>query len=304
MPSLDKFRPMLASPVDMAKVRWPMYASVKLDGIRATVVNGQLLSRSLKKIPSRDIYNALSKEAFNGLDGELIVGPMTSETCYRDTVSGVMAENKEGVDWAYWVFDDHSHPTATFNFRHTGLLEGIDGMGTRIRALPQMLVHNEEELNEFEAKALADGHEGVILRHPESPYKYGRSTANEGYLLKVKRFEDGEAMVLEVIEEMHNGNEAETNELGRTKRSSHQENKTGKGRMGALLVRDIKTNVEFQIGTGFNDVDRDWWWGLHKERVRTGGWHLKVVKYKHFPIGVKDKPRHPVFLGLRDSRDL
>ena len=234
---------------------------------------------------------------FEGLDGELIVGDPASPTCYRDTVSGVMAEDKVDTDWKFHVFDHvESNP---FSLRLSYAKDFLRSSFEEVVVLEQTLVHDVEALNEFEAKTLAAGHEGVILRHPESPYKFGRSTAREGYLLKVKRFVDGEAEVLEVIEEMHNGNEAQTNELGRTKRSSHQENKTGKGRMGALLVCDVQTGVEFQIGTGFNDSDKSWWW--HRRHATAPG---LVVKYKHFPIGVKDKPRHPVYLGLRDPRDM
>ena len=47
------FKPMLASPMELEHVRWPMYASVKLDGIRAVVRDGKLLSRSLKPIPNK-----------------------------------------------------------------------------------------------------------------------------------------------------------------------------------------------------------------------------------------------------------
>jgi DNA ligase-1 len=95
---------------------------------------------------------------------------------------------------------------------------------------------------------------------------------------------------------MHNGNEATTNELGRTKRSSHKGNKSGKGRMGALRVKDIHTGVEFELGTGFTDADKEWWWDDSKLGL--------TVKYKFFPVGVKDKPRHPVYLGLRSPIDL
>lgn len=294
---MSAFKPMLASPMELQHVRWPMYASVKLDGIRAVVRDGKLLSRSLKLIPNTEISAALSKRVFEGLDGELIVGDPASPTCYRDTVSGVMAVDGE-PDWKFYVFDDHTHASATFRFRLDRLTDAVDGLGQRLALLPQVLVHDIEALNEFEAKALEAGHEGVILRHPDSPYKFGRSTAREGYLLKVKRFVDGEAVVLDVIEEMHNGNVAETNELGRTKRSSHQENKVGKGRMGALLVRDLVTDVEFQIGTGFDDKEKDYWWR------RNAAAHGTIVKYKSFPIGVKDKPRHPVYLGTRDPRDM
>lgn len=29
-----------------------------------------------------------------------------------------------------------------------------------------------------------------------------------------------------------------------------------------------------------------------------------TVKYKYFEIGVKDKPRFPIFCGFRDKRDM
>jgi DNA ligase-1 len=50
----------------------------------------------------------------------------------------------------------------------------------------------------------------------------------------------------------------------------------------------VNTGVEFNIGTGFTAEDR-----AKKD------WVGLIVKYKFFPIGVKDKPRHPVYLGLR-----
>jgi len=37
-----------------------------------------------------------------------------------------------------------------------------------------------------------------MLRHPQSPYKQGRSTPKEAYLLKVKRFSDGEAVIVDL----------------------------------------------------------------------------------------------------------
>ena len=95
---------------------------------------------------------------------------------------------------------------------------------------------------------------------------------------------------------MHNGNEATTNELGRTKRSSHQAGKTGRGDLGALIVRFY--DVEFNIGTGFDDVERAEIWN-HRDRFLG-----KLAKFKYFSVGVKDAPRHPVFLGWRAGVDL
>ena len=92
-----------------------------------------------------------------------------------------------------------------------------------------------------------------------------------------------------------NGNEATINELGRTKRSSHAAGKTGRGDLGAILVRFGE--IEFSIGTGFNDAERDTVWNNQSDYLG------RLAKFKYFPIGVKEAPRHPVFLGWRDASD-
>ena len=58
---------------------------------------------------------------------------------------------------------------------------------------------NNEELIDYEQGAVEDGYEGVMLRDPSAPYKYGRSTVRKGYLLKLKRFEDSEAEVIDIV---------------------------------------------------------------------------------------------------------
>jgi len=280
---------MLACNADLDTLTYPVLASPKLDGIRASVVNGKLLSRTLKPIPNRYLYDLLSRPLLEGFDGELILGDAWSETVYRDTVSAVMRH--EGTPPVrYYVFDMWNAP---YNYgqrwhelqRITEKLTGLP-----VDLLDQALIEDRSQLDAFEEQAVNKGFEGLILRAPRSPYKFGRSTTKEGYLLKLKRFEDSEAEVIGIEEEMFNGNEAQTNELGRTKRSTAKAGLVGKGTMGALVVRDLTTGVEFNIGSGFTAADRAAPW-------RTG----TVVRYKYFPIGVKDKPRHPVFTGLRPA---
>lgn len=290
------FKPMLASPADLDALTYPIFASPKLDGIRASVVGGKLLSRTLKEIPSRHVFNQLSRDIFEGLDGELIVGEPTSPTCYRDTVSHVMAENKV-FSYTYHVFDLWNVP-GTFEARRKELEENFfvavaQQSSASLSLVPHVLLKDRAELDAYEAEQVALGHEGVMLASRHGLYKNGRATTRGGELLKVKRFEDSEAVVLGIVEEMHNGNEAERNELGRTKRSTAKEGLTGKGSMGTLHVRDWKTNVEFHIGTGFTAADRAKLWS----EPPIG----QTVKYKFFPVGVKDKPRHPVFLGFRPA---
>lgn len=287
------FKPMLASPADLTNLRFPLFASPKLDGIRAAVVDGKLLSRTLKPIPNREIFNVLSSKKLHGLDGELIVGSPTDKDVYRNTTSGVMSQTAT-PNWTFYVFDDFS-ADHEFDIRLQHVSRRVYEINQDPRVVPHVhkLVEDEDELLSFEQHCVGLGYEGLILRSLRGPYKFGRSTAREGWMLKLKRFEDSEAEVIGVEEEMHNANEAQTNELGRTKRSTAKAGLVGKGTMGALIVRDLKTGVEFNIGSGFTTADR------------TAPWKPgTVVKYKFFPVGVKDKPRHPVFLGLRDRIDL
>lgn len=57
-------KPILAGEVtDPEKIKFPVYASPKYDGIRALVVDGLLVSRTLKPIPNHYIRSMLSTPA-------------------------------------------------------------------------------------------------------------------------------------------------------------------------------------------------------------------------------------------------
>jgi DNA ligase-1 len=293
------FRCMLAKDGNLDKVTFPLAVQDKLDGIRASVVDGRLVSRKLKLIPNQEIQDALGRPEFNGLDGELIVGDPVAENCYRTTASFVMAPNKTGESWAFHVFDKWDE-TGGFTLRHARA-HAVAGNLPQFRMVPFRVVGSPDELEAIEAERLAEGHEGVIARVPSAPYKFGRSGVT-GPLLKIKRFVDFEAEVVGVYEEMHNANEAKRDALGRTERSSHKAGKVGKARLGGLILVGLPNDneqaakyegVEFRCGTGFDAADRLELWTLDL----TG----RVARIKFFPIGAKDKPRHPVFLGWRNT---
>lgn len=293
------FKPMLAVDHDPKKLVFPCFASPKLDGLRGLVHEGKLLSRSLKSIPNRHVSTLLSAVRFNGLDGELVAGSPTAPDCMQACTSFFMAQDKVRPDWAFHVFDMHDCEMLGYDIRHTRLVDRY-----QVTNCPNIVLHtrrliaDEDELMTYEAEQLALGYEGLILRKPDGHYKYGRSTVNEGLLLKVKRFSDSDFEILGFEEQMFNGNKATTNELGRTKRSSHKAGKSGKATLGAFLVRDVSTGVEFSIGTGIDDALRAEVWANRPYFLG------KFGKYKSFPIGVKLAPRHPVFLAFRDARDM
>lgn len=295
-------KPMLA--VDCGGVenlRFPLVISPKLDGVRALTTETGMYSRALKLIPNVNAQHLFRDLPFN-LDGELLAGSPTAPDVYRKTVSMVMSADKPVDGLLYHVFDVQTD--APWEERYEQLCSLADTWTCwrgAVCIVAQVTVNSLAELLEYEARWVGQGYEGLMARTPGSPYKHGRSTVREGYIVKVKRFTDGEAEVIGVTELMHNANEAKTNELGRTARSHKKAGMMPTGTMGTLVVRDTKTGVEFEIGTGFTADERLKLW-LTQSAVKLGEYGL--VKYKHFPSGAKDKPRHSVFLGWRSDIDL
>lgn len=285
--------PMLSHTItDTSAVEYPVLVSQKLDGIRCLVIDGIAVSRNLKPIRNEYVQSIIGRAEYNGLDGELIVGDPLAKDCYRTTNSGVMSKDGE-PDFTYYVFDRWDLPAKGFMDR----LAATTG-GNRILRVAHQWTYCEADLLHIEEVFLTQGAEGVMVRSLNGPYKHGRSTMKEGTLGKLKRMESSEAEILGVIELQHNLNEAVTNALGHTERSSHKENKVCGGVMGALNVKCLESGAVFQIGTGFTAEDRAWFWS-NKDTV-TG----KLVTYTHFPIGRKDLPRHPSFKGLRSPEDM
>lgn len=287
------FRPMLAAPVDFALLCYPVFASAKLDGVRAVKHGGQLISRSGKPIPNLAVQRKFANIP-EGLDGELIWGTAFHKDVYRHTVSQVMSRNVSADNVRFFVFENYTLG-GTFETRYEQLQKLELPLGVEL--LEQELIYGEHALLQLETEMLAKGYEGLILRRPSSPYKQNRSTVREGYMLKVKRFLDDEAMLVGVEELMINENAPIFDERGYQVRSSHQENLTPADTLGALICT-TKEGVRFKIGTGFTVLQRKEIW--ESAHLYTG----RLVKFKHLPHGAKDAPRHPVFLGWRDKLDM
>lgn len=293
------FRPMLAyngELPDFRELRYPVYCTPKIDGIRALKLDGKLVSRTLKAIPNDYIRTLLESSPIpDGFDGELVC-----PGGYSRTESAIMSRG--GLPpFCFRVFDWYQ-PSA----RYKPYFERVHELRQWFQLHPCDFadfvmyddVHNEEDLLAYEAACLDEGYEGVIIRAPDGPYKKGRSTLREGYMLKLKRFKDSEAVILDFIELSRNNNEQQLNELGYAERSSAKAGQHAGGTLGALVVRDPETDCEFRIGSGFTQGFRDRIW---QQRHALYG---KKVKYKYQPYGKLNAPRHPIFLGFRDEIDL
>lgn len=305
---LDKYRntqvfkaPLRATkaPADFQGVRFPCWGTPKLDGLRtltqpdASSPQGfQALSRAFKPIPNRKWKAKLEETLISKLDGE---------TWMPDTAFGLIDsaftsfEHPATDDLRYAIFDWAYDFNAPY-LKRMWALANLKLPAYCLKILPVRL-ENMRELVRYEEKCFKDNFEGIMLRSPDGIYKCGQSTFREQYLTKVKRFIDSEAKCIGSTELMHNDNEATTDNLGRTSRSSHKANLRAGGMLGNLICQTPE-GIEFRIGSGFTKQQRiDLW------KIRTT---LKgmVVTYSHQPFGVKEKPRFPKFLRFRNKVDI
>lgn len=297
------FKPMLSATCeDASTLKYPVLVSPKLDGIRCIIRGGVAVSRNLKPIPNKYIQQKL-KGLPDGLDGELIVGKPTGEDVWNRSQSGVMSADGE-PDFTYHVFDFVHETERWRNDPFDKRLAEADAVTEdfgRVDIVRHFPCTSLEELEVLEEGFVNVGYEGAMIRDPKGVYKFGRSTVKEGGLLKLKRWHDAEAIVVDMVERMHNANEATKDELGRTKRSTHKANKVGRGDMGALVCtmdqdKSLPIISTFELGTGFTDEERKTLW--------EGGAIGKVVTFKYQALTPDGLPRFPVFKGFRAAQDM
>lgn len=309
------FRPILGIAFEKLKsVKFPVIASPKIDGIRCLTIDipdgpkslSSAVCRSMKSVPNSYIYHAMGDALPPGLDGELVTytnGVLDPFYGIGGIQSKIMSYEIGKVDFRYHVFDmidlnitrgvGEDFENRIHHLKNWYELENPK----QVSIVPQVTIKTLGELEEFEARCVAEGHEGICFRTADSPYKFGRSTPREQYLVKMKRFQTSEARVISVEEEYGNDNPASLNALGYAERSSHQSHMRGKNRLGALMC-ETPAGVQFRIGTGFSEVERINHWNNKSNIIG------RIAQYKHQPHGAAEKPRIPVFLGFRDSNDM
>jgi DNA ligase-1 len=225
-----------------------------------------------------------------GFDGELIVGHFGAKDVFTQSQGGVMrVAGEPDVTWHIFDLLPNSFTGRNLQFRdRISLLEDIfkdipESWG--VVRVPHKLCYSDEGVKIFHDDCVALGYEGLVLRSPTGIYKYGRSTAKEGDFMRFCDWKRSEAKVIGYTQAETNMNEAVTNELGRTKRSTCKENMVKIESMGSLIVKDLKTGVEFNITVADPTTALAWW--ADPTLIMN-----KVVMYKYRET-VKIAPRFP-----------
>lgn len=302
-------RPMLAAREVPSKIRLPVLASFKYDGLRALDTGqGSIMSRHMKPLPNRATQEFFRCHDLMGLDGEMIVGDPTSKNengvsnVFNRTQSGVMSEDGD-PGAVFYVFDNFGAGLRIpFHLRAAYIRRKIDWLPRRIRdrvvIVRQRLICHLSELWEFEQEAVESGYEGLICRDPQGPYKQNRATELEGWMWKLKRFKDDEGIITGYYELEHNDNPQETNELGLSKRRKLKEGMRPGGTLGGFILDWRGKVLRVGTGKGLDRKLRDFIWANQEKFM---GWPLK---FKYQEVGMKDLPRTPIAIGPRHWLDL
>ena len=314
------FKPMLACDWYPDKIKFPCIVQPKVDGVHAINRNGVVLARTLKEFGNTHIQTLFGDKRLHGFCGELIVGDnQAADDLCRNTTSAV--NSFDGTPDYTWVLFDYCPNDQVAEMRYnvrmlTGLVtaekHGVDFRNLKVKVIHSKTVKNMEELLEFEQKMLEQGYEGIIIRDPNEPYKYSRCGKTHMGCWRVKRMIEEEIIVEKIVEGSQNNNEAVTNELGRSERSTHAENMTPNAMVGAMvgtLVKDVYDPVtgdlllakglEIKVSAGkMTEDERKFYFANPSKLIG------QQVKFKMFPKGVKDKPRFPVFVAIRPKEDV
>ena len=310
---MSSFKPHKACDVNWDKLKFPAWAMYKIDGVRMLNVEGIAVGRSLKKFKNVAITSDYSRPIFTGFDGEATFqGQTTSPSLCRDTTSVVNTINgKSEISWNVFDFVNEDTENLPYSERYerarmllADIFEYNDldydiSPNVSVKMIPYEIVNSVKEAQEFYERALLLGFEGAIYRDPLAKHNNGRCTENESAYVLAKPSSDKEALVVSLVEAQENLNEAKTNELGYTERSSHKDNKVGKGMVGSFICKDVTTGNTITVGAGkATHKEREDFWNNPDTIIG------KHIKYLSMDTGVKDAPRFARYICIRSEEDM
>jgi DNA ligase 1 len=252
---------LLANVYDESEVDLQEYwVSEKYDGIRAYWNGTQLLTRAGNLIRAPDWF--IADWPMAALDGELWIGHGEFETLLA-TVRDEVPDPRAWRRVRFMVFDVPSNG-GHFTARKRALDELVASLGQPwVQAVEHWRVLDHDALQAQLDRIVEAGGEGLMLHRDAALYHAQRRDD----LLKVKRYEDAEAVV-----------------IGHVPGKGKYE-----GMLGALEVQR-PDGLRFRIGTGFSDEER-------RHPPSLGTW----VTYRYHGSTQNGVPKFASFVRIREE---
>jgi len=233
------------------------WLSEKLDGVRGYWDGKELITRQGNKINPPPWFT--TNWPATPLDGELWI----SRSAFEATVSCVRQKSPDKC-WKkvrFMIFDLPKH-VGTFTERITQMQQIVDKANSPYLAMIEQFKCPSTTCLYATLDSITSGKgEGIMLHFEQAYYQPGRNP----YLMKLKKYYDAEAVVLEHI--------------------------PGKGKyqnmLGSLRVKTMD-NIIFKIGTGFTNAQR-------RNPPEIGS----TITYKYLGKTLKGVPRFASFVRIR-----
>ena len=300
---MKDFKPMLSIDIKDATIKYPKLVSYKLDGIRFIVhpLLG-MVTRALKPIPNiriREKFQPLLDIAIRDniiFDGEIYSHKLTFQQMISVVMTHDTTVNVDKVKFHCFECVAEDTKNAPFIKRNADIKVLLSKETDLVMIVNQRIVNSKEEVDKLYRRALSDGYEGLILRSEKSPYKFGRSTLREEYMLKVKPFKtfDSYIICVEQSTKVDPLVDKTINELGRSVTSKKKDDRILIEKASAFWVNYGFYKVK--VSLAMTDEEKIEVWKNRKSYIG------RMIEYRGMLVGSKDVPRHPTFIRFRDDR--
>lgn len=157
---------LLLKTFDPEKVKYPVLAAIKKDGVRGQC-DAKLVSRQGHKLTGHGHIESDLANMKYSLDGEICVPGLDF-----DEASGKIRDDNETPESVLWVFDA-TDLGGTKLERYIWLSKNLVETNS-VKLIKHLVVYNQIQLDELYAEALEAGEEGLVIYEIDSEYVDGR----------------------------------------------------------------------------------------------------------------------------------
>jgi DNA ligase-1 len=314
-------KPMLApnGDPDLKTLRYPIFASHKLDGVRFLIFDGKMYSRNMEPLHpavTKHFQPVIHHAEKTGvcLDGEI----WRPDTPFNQIVSR-MSKPDMCPTLGLYAFDllsvkEWHAPKAWTPFservcHYNVWCQSFDPDKQFIRPVEQYECEDADEILALQHEAKMNGLEGLMLKCPTSVYAHSRTTAKQNVFWKFKFWDTINGRIVDFKQKQQLTDEAkatntERSALGRTKRGHRQDDRESVDAIGSVEI-EVTDGQVFKKGTRFfacwstnaSDVRSAMTWDNREQFL---GRNVEVEYQGH---GSKDKPRLPRITRMRPDLD-
>lgn len=319
------FSPLLCpnDEIDINQLTYPLLVSTKMDGCRLLFKQGKIVTRSLKELPNIQLnqkFEPLRKYSEENnviLDGEVFAPNIPFQFIVSCFMTEDYEDKKSIKKWTelcqehdYFisrqeVFDKlkfHCFDCLTENLKDTPFNARLGNAENACKSFPELAVavehwavYSAEEVSQVFDQVILKGYEGLILRNPKAPYKFGRARCSENIAYKLKPWATVDSKIIGIVQATVVNEDAEktVNELGYSRTSKRQEDRHTIDKAQAFVV-DFN-GKELSVPIAMPDTQKIYIWKNKNEYIG------KYVEFKFMKIGMKENglPRIPKMIRMR-----